>query len=145
LQSSAETTSPGLRGARKLSQDLSSFFSQNSGSGPIFPTFTFEGINTGPTKSVTTNLNSGFFEGAGGTGGGASSGQGSLTFDLDNVSNLESTNSGSTISNGGSFAFVGFDPEQSSTFFTNTFGANALFGFGGNGSSGGSSSGGGTR
>jgi hypothetical protein len=134
LQSSAETTSPGLRGTRKLEQfDLSSFFAQSNGSGPIFPTFTFGGVNTGPTTTVTNNLNSGFFEGAGGTGGAASSGQGSLTFDLDNVKNLQSTNSGTTISNGASFGFVGLDPEESSAFLTNTFGANAFFGGNGGG------------
>jgi hypothetical protein len=152
LQSSAETKSPGLRGGRKL-LDLSNFFGAGSGSpssfptaGFSFPTTTFQGfngenINNGPSTTIMNNFNSGNFEGAGGKGGAAAFGGGSTAFDLDDVSNLQVMNSGSTISSGGSFGFVGLNPEEGAADFASLFGANA-FGFGGGG--GGSSSGGGT-
>jgi hypothetical protein len=138
LQSSAETKPPGLRGARKLT-DLSNLFGgpTSLGANKGFPTtsslsFTGAGFNLGPTTTTTTNSNSGLFEGAGGTAGGAAFGQGSTAFDLDDVSNLEFMNSGLTTSMGGAFGIVGLGAGQGAKSLTDIFGTNA---FGVNGGS----------
>jgi hypothetical protein len=80
------------------------------------------------------NFNSGLFQGAGGTGGGAAFGQGSTAFDLDDVSNLETMNSGFTTSMGGAFGIVGLGAAQGAKSLTDVFGPNTF------GVSGGSSS-----
>lgn len=136
LQSSADTKSPGLRGARKLLNLSNSFDASSLGAIRGFPTanfpsFTGAGINVGPTTTETTNSNSALFEGAGGSGGGAAFGQGSLTLDLEDVQNFEGSNSGSTTSMGGAFGVVGLDADQGAKFLTDIFGPNA-FGVGGN-------------
>jgi hypothetical protein len=140
--SSAETTKPpGLRGARKLT-DLSNLFggATSLGANKGFPTtsslsFTGAGINFGPTTTTTTNFNSGLFEGAGGNGGGAAFGQGSTSFDLDDVSNLKTMNSGFATSMGGAFGIVGLGAGQGAKSLTDIFGTNTF------GVSGGSRSG----
>jgi hypothetical protein len=70
-------------------------------------------------------FNSGKVEGAGGAGGGTAFGQGSTAFDLDDVSNFVTMNSGSTTSMGYAFGVVGLDPEESANFFKDIFGPNA--------------------
>ena len=115
--------------------DLSNFFSPSSlGAIKGFPTtgfpitgspsFTGAGINFGPTTTTTTNFNS--FEAAGGTGGGAAFGEGSTVFDLDDISNLETMNSGFTVSMGGAFGIVGLGAGQGTKSLTDIFGPNAF-------------------
>jgi hypothetical protein len=139
LQSSAKSQSPGLKGTRKL-EDLTGFFGQPFpslgsvstqqpfsvfASGSNVP-FTGVGVNTGPTTTITNNFNSGLFEGAGGSGGGAAFGEGSLSFSLENVGNFESSNSGATTSSGGASGFVGLDNAEGSNFLKSIFGPNAF-------------------
>jgi hypothetical protein len=105
--------------------DLSTFFGPSSpGANSGFPNFTGAGINFGPTTTSTTNFNS--FEVAGGTGGGASFGEGSTAFDLDDIGNLQTMNSGFTVSMGAAFGVVGLGAGQGAKSLTDIFGSNAF-------------------
>jgi hypothetical protein len=55
-------------------------------------------------------------EQAGGSGGATALGQGNVKFELDDIQNANFANSGTTTSNGGAYAAVGFNPPSAQVF-----------------------------